>query len=314
MHTTAIYFRLGGLWTNTAFTLSSHFQRAFKSNKDKMASAWKSRIVSNFLAGRLVPADSDRYVFAERVGLWNAIWLMACFLLFMAWDSRKAIAMILGTFACLYYGFTVMADRHIYPWDMPSLLTFALMWLCVEREKPFALFLVCVIGTTFKETAALGALIYMFWPSTEWRQRIFWTVGTLIACAALKVTIDILTDNPHIGFTMVLDAHGPLILSGVTEKGILYNLKALTMIYPNHPVFVNGGTFLVFLLLPATDWKDRGWKAAGIVFLLGNMLFAIINEYRVFQEFVPVALWAIFEKVGLWDSLDAPGCQRDVHD
>jgi hypothetical protein len=278
------------------------FSGSFQEYKDNMAEAWRSRIAANFLAGRLMPANADRHVFAESVSLWNALWLMACFLVFIAWDSRRAIFMIFGTFACLYYGFTVMADRHIYPWDMPSLFLFALMWLSVEREKPLALFCVCVIGMAFKETTALGALIYLFWRGMQWNRRLLWTFGTVVVSTGLKLVVDVLTDNPHVGFTMVLDAHGPLVLSGVTEKGIWYNLRALTMIYTNHPIFVNGGTFLTFLLLPATDWKERGWKVAGVAFLVGNFLFAIINEYRVFQEFIPVALWAIFKKAGAWDS------------
>ncbi len=203
-----------------------------------------------------------------------------------------------------------MADRHIYPWDGPALLIFVLLWLAVEWNKPLWVVVVCVIGTAFKETAIVVVLIFLFWAGMHWKRRISLTLAVLIACVALKITIDVFTNNPHIGFTMVTDSEGPLVLLGVQQKGILYSLRALTMTYLNHPIFVNGGTFLIFLLLPATDWKDRGWKAVGIAFLIGNMVFANRNEYRVFDEFIPIALWAIFKKVSLWESVEAPGVNK----
>ncbi|MFH0821690.1 MAG: hypothetical protein V2B18_02990 [Pseudomonadota bacterium] len=266
-----------------------------------MDATWRPRLFANYLAGFVIPFDSDRDLFADRVGIWSSAWLFLTLCAYIAWDRRRAPYLIFGTFACLYYAFTIMADRHIYPWDMPALFFYVLLGIAVHRRNAPAVFLIAVIGTGFKETVALGGLAFLFWEGLPLRRRVAFALGTLAACGLLKIGIDILTKNPSIGITMQFYSDGPLVLDGVKEKGILYNLAALTRLYLNHPVFINGGTFLIFLCLPVKDREDLTWKAVGVSFLVGNLFCAVINEYRVFHEMIPVSLWAIQKHFKLFD-------------
>ena len=50
---------------------------------------------------------------------------------------------------------------------------------------------------------------------------------------------------------------------------------------------------VAFLLLPAHDNKIRSLKLIAIVFALGNFLFGVIAEYRIWFELIPFSLYAI---------------------
>ncbi len=259
---------------------------------------WRPRLFSNFLASFVVKPEGNRHGFATGVAAWNAAWLALCFAVYLLWDTRKGAFLIFGTFACLYYSFTIMADRHIYPWDMPALFFYCLLALSVHWKSPWLIVATCLLGTGFKETLMLGSIVFLFRSEWAMKERLAWAATTLLLCLLLKIGIDVLTNNPSILFTMQLDSEGPLVKDGVTERGIWYNLRALTTIYPNHPLFINGGTLLIFLLLPMRDAEDRMWKTIGALFVAANMLFADINEYRVFHEMIPISLWSIQKYFG----------------
>jgi len=269
------------------------FTRGLDQYSNTMRKEWRPRLFSNALASLAVRPDGDRHRFGVGVAAWNACWLALCFALYLLRDTRKSLFLIFGTFACLYYSFTIMADRHIYPWDMPALFFFCLLTFAVQWKIPLLVLATCLVGTGFKETLILGSVVFLF--QTEWpmKRRLAWASTTLFLCLLLKIGIDVLTHNPAILFTMQLDSEGPLVMDGVTERGIWYNLRALREVYLNHPVFINGGTLLIFLLLPMRDAEDRMWKSIGVLFVAGTMLFADINEYRVFHELIPMSLLSI---------------------
>ncbi len=282
---------------DSVYTFRS-FSRGLEEYCSSMRGEWRPRVFSNFLASFAVKPKGTRHGFAVGVAAWNAAWLALCFAIYLLWDTRKAAFLIFGTFACLYYSFTIVADRHIYPWDMPALFLYCLLALSVQWRSPLLVLAVCLVGTGFKETVMLGSVVFLFWTEQPMKRRLAWAVTTLLLCLLLKTGIDILTHNPSILFTMQWDSEGPLVMEGVRERGVWYNLRALGSVYLNHPVFINGGTLLVFLLLPMRDTEDRMWKTIGVLFVVGIMLFADINEYRVFHEMIPISLWSIQKHFG----------------
>ncbi|MFH1117611.1 MAG: hypothetical protein V1792_27140 [Pseudomonadota bacterium] len=291
---------------DSVYTFRS-FSRGLEEYCSSMRKEWRPRIFSNFLASFVVKPTGTRHGFAEGVAAWNAAWLGLCFAIYLLWDPRKAAFLIFGTFACLYYSFTIMADRHIYPWDMPALFFYCLLAFSAHRKMPLLILAACLVGTGFKETVMLGSAVFLF--RTEWpmKTRVAWAATTLLLCLLLKAGIDIFTYNQSILFTMQTDSEGPLVMAGVTERGIWYNLRALGHVYLNHPVFINGGRLLVFLLLPMRDDEDRMWKTVGVLFVAGNMLFADINEYRVFHEMIPISLWSIYKHFSCRAGKEPPG-------
>lgn len=56
------------------------------------------------------------------------------------------------------------------------------------------------------------------------------------------------------------------------------------------PLFINVGTFLALLCLPLINKKMAMLKLIALIFAVENFLFAVIWEYRVWFEIIPVTL------------------------
>lgn len=263
----------------------------------KLRQEWRPRLFANYLAGLLMPARAGVGVFQQTVGLWNAAWFLACCLMYVAFDARNAIFLVFGTFGALYYAFTPLSESHIYPWDMPALFFYVLIYVAYARKSITPLLLTLWVGTGFKETVALGSVIFLFWQGLALQRRLAYFLAAAVGCVSVKLAIDLITANPSPLLTMTFNNFGLLGDIAVTHQGFAYNWNALTKLYLNHPVFVNAGTFVTFLLLFPRDVEDWMWKTLGVLFLAGIMLFGVINEARVFFEMIPLSLWALNKKL-----------------
>ena len=278
------------------------FSNSFEQYKPDLQPAWRSRIFSNFLGGTIVPLNAGREILVKRIGMWNAIWLLVCFLAYLFWDSRHSLILMFGTFAALYYSFTPITGLRIYPWDMPAVFLFVMIYIAFTKKRLWLLCATVLVGVGFKETVTLGSLALLFWENTSLRRRMLYFLLMIGACVILKISIDLLVESPHLGLTMSFDNEGPVSFATGLPGGIISNLRTWIMVHANHTIFVNAGTFVVFLLLPISDRQDLMWKIVGILFLLGNMFCGIITEHRIFHEIIPISLWAIIKKVELWQS------------
>jgi hypothetical protein len=279
---------------NTESTFKS-FSAGLDSYRKEMPGAWKPRLFSNFLAGAMMPLDARDDGFALRIGAWNGCWFLFCCLAYILGDRRNALFLMFGTFAALYYAFTPAAGIRIYPWDIPPMFFFVILCLAVRARNAAVAMCALFVGTGFKETVALGSLVFLFWKDLSRNARLAYTLVSIAGCAAVKIGIDIFTHNPSLGFSMEFIVYGPLVGRSVQETGIalVYNIHTFLTPILNHPLFINGGTFFAFLVLPMRDADDLMWKTVGLLFLAGMMVFSVINEYRVFFEMIPVSLWAI---------------------
>lgn len=244
-----------------------------------------------------MPAQANIRDFEHSVGLWNTGWFLACCLIFVAFDLRNAIFLVFGTFGALYYAFTPLSESHIYPWDMPALFFYVLICVTYARKSITPLLLILWVGTGFKETVALGSMVFLFWQNLSLQRRLAYFLAAAVGCVSVKLAIDLITGSPSLLLTMTFDNFGLLGEIAETHQGFAYNWKALTKLYLNHPIFVNAGTFVIFLLLLPKDLEDWMWKALGVLFLAGVMLCGVINEARVFFEMIPISLWAINKKL-----------------
>ncbi|AFM27891.1 hypothetical protein [Desulfomonile tiedjei] len=261
----------------------------------KLRQEWRPRLFSNYLAGLLMPRGNDRKLFEYSVGLWNAGFFLICCAAYIIFDHRNAVFLIFGTFASLYYAFSPLSESHIYPWDMPALLFYVLMY-CAYKRSITALLAVLWVGTGFKETVALGSILFLFWPGMTVPRKLAYFFAGFVGCISVKLAIDLITGNPSPLFTMTFYNFGLLNDVAETSRGLSYNIRALSGVYLNHPIFVNAGTFVIFLLLLPRDPDDWMWKTIGVLFLGGILLFGVVNEARVFFEMIPIALWAIVKK------------------
>lgn len=270
----------------------------------KLRQEWRPRVFANYLAGFLVSPRMNARVFDHRVGLWNAGWFMLCCLVYVVFDLRNAIFLIFGTFAALYYAFAPLSESHIYPWDIPAMFFYVSIYAAHARKSITPLLFILWVGSGFKETVALGSMVFLFRSDLSVKGRLAYFFAAVVGCVSVKLAIDLITANPSPLFSMTLKNFGLIDEIAATSQGWAYNLHAFTRVYLNHPIFVNAGTFAIFLLLLPKDLDDWMWKLLGVLFLAGIVLFGVINEARVFFEMIPISLWAINKKLqGLVASL-----------
>jgi len=265
---------------------------------ETLVQAWKSRVFSLLGARWLAPAvpllpelpTSLRAPTWETLGIaqWLAFWFLLISLVYVAAHRERALFHILGTYACVVFGYSVGADLRIYPWDMPALAVFALFVALVHRGLPPAWIVLAIwAGMPFKETAVVLCLFPLAL-DLSWRRRAAWAGATLLGCVLIKVGLDVATQNTAVGLTMAVDSF--------YDEGSLWwwNLRKLALGYP---LAVNGGTLLAFLLLPHASRTLLGFKAIALAFVAGNFLFGIITESRIWFEMIPLALYALEQSV-----------------
>ncbi len=120
---------------------------------------------------------------------------------------------------------------------------------------------------------------------------------TITGCILIKTGLNALVGTPSLLFTMDLTSPGPIALAYNLPGGFVGNVGAWLIPQWNHPIFINAGTFIIFLLLPIQDKGDLAWKIIGILFLIGNMFCGIITEYRIFYEMIPISIWALLKYI-----------------
>ncbi len=254
---------------------------------------WKTRLFSNALAA--VDARlSDSILYRVQVpfiqspleltiALWTTGWFLLIGLMFVVVARNRATFYIFGTYAALSFGYMPRLATRIYPWDMPALFIFTLFLILLIRDQLKWLYLLVPLGTGFKETTLLLPLAFLF-TDESWKNRLLKAGIAGLLGVAVKVAIDAYVRNP-IFWTMRTAGQGPDAASY-----FFGNLANLGNIYA---WLLNAGTLLAFLILPMFNKKMQALKLIGLLFILGNFLFGVLFEYRIWFEMIPFALYGI---------------------
>jgi hypothetical protein len=257
-----------------------------------MRKEWRTRFFSNWLAHYFVKAgkalswdqESDEISIELAAGMWVASWYLLVAVLFVIVKRARSILYLFGIYAAISFGYMPGIVVRVYPWDMPPLFFFSAFVLLVDRRKMNWLIPLAMVGMGFKETTGVVCLAFLFL-NASLRKRLIFLGVSLCACGTVKLLIDVATKSPHAVLTMTVD-----------EWALTYNLKALLGIHRNtrvlrHPVLINAGTLVGFLLLPSSDREMRMLKTICIAFAVGTFLFGVIREYRIWFEMIPIALY-----------------------
>ncbi len=62
----------------------------------------------------------------------------------------------------------------------------------------------------------------------------------------------------------------------------------------NHPVFLNAGLLAAFFLMPFKCEHSRMLRTIVIVFCVGTLFWAIVFEYRIWFELIPLSLYPFY--------------------
>lgn len=258
--------------------------------------AMRLRVAGLWLSGRLVDSIvSNGHIKVADVqtifGLYQACWLFLFFVMVL-FLVEEPVFIILGCFGAMFYMFTPGAQYYFYPWDMPGMLFFTLNYLLWRRKRYLLMLAVMFIGTFFKETVILTGVLFFFTDLTKGQK-----IRYLAAAAAIAVFT-------KIGLTLAVDGKISFFTNQFTSgqhKGFLENstifknVKELITPNLNHFIFVNGGTFIVSLLLPMRTKVQKGTKAVLGIFSLAVLLGGVIHEFRIMLDILPISVLAIRE-------------------
>lgn len=282
-------------YPDTARTFNA-LSKGFDHYTESFAQEWRTRLFSVLAASAfgaydgMVGSDplAQETMFTIRVGTWVGMWLLLTNLVIIGAKRERSPLFLLATYAAVSFGYMVPGDlsHRVYPWDMPALFTFWCFVALVENGKFRWLLLLLPVATGFKETAMVLCVAYLFWDDAPWRRRLLYFVLAGAACLAVKTAIDLGTRSPRPILTMTVG-------DGTPGDRFLLNLRYLRRLTIGHPIIINAGTLLAFLLLPGRS--QRMWMLRTICLLFSAGIFAcgIIAEYRIWFEMIPIALYGL---------------------
>jgi hypothetical protein len=257
---------------------------------------WRSRVAGMWISGQLF----DRLVkngqvtvddLQDSFGLYHAVWLFAFFVMLVFLAADPLFAMV-ACFGCMFYMFTPKAFMYSYPWDIPSMLLFTLNYLLWRRGHYAVMLAVMFIGYPFKETIILSGVLYFFTDLSK-REKLQYVIGTAAAALLMKVAITLAVDGKI--SLMTNQFIGGAQPNLIKDSTFLYNIGELATPALNHFLFVNGGTFILSLLLPMRTRVQKGTKAIIGIFSLASMLAGALNEFRIMLDVLPISIFAVRE-------------------
>ncbi|MFZ1042904.1 MAG: hypothetical protein WCA79_00600 [Anaerolineales bacterium] len=215
------------------------------------------------------------------VAFWTICWFLLISFVYVLDMKKYSILYILGTFASLSFGYLRQVSERIFPWDMPALFIFTIFVLLFHHKKYWWIFVLLPVGMGFKETTGILCLAFLF-TDMPWKRRLAMFFAAIIFCIAIKFAIDLFVKEPIPFFTM----EG--VSANLTLPYFVSNIRSLKTLIP---LLINAGTFLAFILFPINAQKIWALKTMAIAFVIGNMVFGSITEYRIWFEMIPFALY-----------------------
>lgn len=274
---------------------------------------WRPRIASTFLAGQFMDFfpeiagnRANPKVMQEAFGYWTGSWFFLCCLLMIFLFKERSLLFIFGTFTGVLFAYTNgIGIMRVYPWDMPALFVFCAFIAMIKTKKQAWLPLFIPLAMLFKETAIVLVVALLFWPGASWKKRILFASISLVAGLGVKTAVDLITGNPSPLFTMTYRDIYAISLSAAYQHtsvrgGSLFavsllksNILKIFTMWPDSPFFINAGLLTVLFVLPIKQKAVAMLKCIAGLFLVGNLLFGVINEYRIWFEMIPIALYAL---------------------
>lgn len=256
--------------------------------------AWRGRLFSNALAAIAVRAGislSSRFAvpliespMELTASLWTSGWFLAIGMVYLWAAGQRSLFHIFGLFGALSFGYLTRVTTRIYPWDMPALFIYVLITVLFVRKKYSWMLVILPFAMGFKETSLLLCLGFLF-AELPWDKRIKLTLISGAVCMAVKLILDYLVQVPIPLLTMQTGYS-----STITDSHFYINLLGFSAL---HPFLINAGTLLAFLILPNYDKNMFAFKIIAAAFIIGNLVFGVIFEYRIWFELIPFAMYGL---------------------
>jgi hypothetical protein len=302
--TVSYYFQVrnygihGDAWNSEMFMACS--ARSFRLDNPEIFETWRGRLAGMLLSSSWFDSlfNQNNLPMAELTqfdrifGLYHACWLLLVFLTVIC-ALRNSLLINLGIYAGLMYCFADAIGPHFYPWDLPAVLFFTLAVILYQRRQLFLMSAVVCTGAFFKETVLLCALLPFFSGYWKWWKKIF---AFLAVTGIFLLGKRWLLSGLHLK-TAVLSMGDATTLKGLWNGSFLWiNLQILCTPALNHVLFVSAGTLAVMLLFAGYK-RFRPYTFLIGLFVLGQMIYGTVSEFRIFGEVLPLS-WILL--IGYW--------------
>jgi hypothetical protein len=256
---------------------------------------WRPRVLSvaaaDLVADRLWSAGvrPPELHLMVTVGLYSAIWMALCCAVLLWGFGRRALVLVWGVLAAVTFAYAPGVATRVYPWDFPALFFFSAFASLYHRRIYKALPVVILAGLPFKETTAVLCLSFLFL-DLPMKERLRYLAVTAVLFAGLKVAIDAAVHNPvpFLSMTSRTPNEGTLRL--------VENLRSIARPQIAHPVLINAGTLVALAVVPGRGRTARMTRWVAIAFAANTLMFAIIEEYRIWLELAPLAAWVLADR------------------
>lgn len=276
-------------WVFSSCSLSNyHFEQ--------IGDVWRGRLLGVLFSGYLfdfLPNGNSLNTAAYNIvfGMFQGVWLFLLFLVVIL-TLRHSLLINLGIFAGLMYNFSPISGQYVYPWDIPATLFFTLGILFYARRQFWQMILAICIGSFFKETVLVCALLLFFIGDWKWWKRllIFIGIGMVysiekkILVGHLHLQVAALSMNNAKGFTELFEC-----------KMLIANIKHIFTPTINHVFFANAGTIVLILAL---GWRRRflPYMLVLAAFLAGQFMYGGFQEVRIFMQILPLSMIILAER------------------
>jgi len=262
---------------------------------------WKPRVGGMWLTAELLkyfkPDSLESY--KDVFGAYSAVWFFGTLMLLIIY-LKEPIFPILATFGATIYSIQVTTynsfydDVHILPWDFPAMFFFTLAYLWWTRQWYWPMTVAIIMGTIFKETVAVVAIL-MFFTAISRRQQIQYFAAAFVGCLAVRLFITHFVLGQPTTFTAEHRAFGALWDSVTSFIDWEFHPHLNTILW------VNGGLAFAVFLLPRKTRADWGINVILVIFYVSLVVAGIIAdghmEARHWTDVLPMLVIYFQEKL-----------------
>jgi hypothetical protein len=282
-----------------------------------LGTVWKPRVGALWCAAMWLdiwlPTTDEGY--KDTCGSYHAVWFGATLLL-MVLALKEPVFPIMAVFGGTIYAISVATYNSLYdniiilPWDFPAMSFWALAFILWLGKHYWQMAVAIVLGTLFKESVALVAILFLF-STIEWRRRLVCFAVVFMGCVVVKLLV-----------TFMVLGHLAIFTAGHGASGSLWASFKRFCAWELHPhlntiLWCNGGLMLGAFFLTASDTEDFG--IITVLALLAIMLTVtpIIDnsnyEVRHWTDCLPVLAIYFQRKLYFqrepYERMLSPGCR-----
>ncbi|HEY1663766.1 MAG TPA: hypothetical protein VGI03_15220 [Verrucomicrobiae bacterium] len=326
------FFYLSSRWaftnghnTITPFAFTGMIDGVHSEHFAELGTVWKPRVAGLWLSAECIrifqPQTLEQY--QDVFGAYNMAWFGLTLGLLIVVLPEPVFAMM-AVFAGTVYAISVTTynsfndDVHILPWDFPAMFFWTLAFILWQRKHFKAMVIVIIIGTLFKESVALLAVLLFFnhenidlrWTACD-RHPVLCAVRALVSLRAVKLFGAAFAGclAVKLFITQLVLGQPTIFTAGHSAENSVWASTARFLKWELHPhlntiLWANGGLTLAVFFLPLKSLEDRGIRFLLVCFYFFLTVTPIIDkscyEVRHWTDCLPMLAIYFQRRTSAW--------------